>query len=577
LTPPGVDRVVRKCLQKDPEARWQSAPDVADELRWLAGGSGAIGAPAAVEGTRRRPGIAWLAGLAAVAVLSLVAVSVALGVGGLRERLVGLFAGRSGAPAAAIRSLAVLPVENYSGDPGQEFFADGMTDALIAGLAQIKAIKVISRTSVMQYKDAKRPLPQIARELGVDGIVEASVMRAGGRVQITAQLLQAREDRHLWAGTYAREMTDVVTLQAELVQAIAHEIQSQLTPQESERLKTARAVDPEVYDATLRGKALLEQGMREEQFQRAVALFQQAVDRDPNYAPAWAGLADSLWSMATAGMEFVAPGDVRARAVAAAEKALELDETLPEAHKARAGVAWDGEWDVAKAKQEFERALELRPGYAAAEYLYAGIFFLQERFDEALRHMNHASELDPLSPWNDFDHVAWWIYQGRGEEAVQEAEAARRRNPTVPHLAAWAAYAHIILGQPDQAAADMEAALKLFSPNRPSSDLGLLGCTYGLAGRRADAQTILSEMERSSRERYISPLGLAWVNAGLGRMDEAFRLLDQALEERTPYLSVCTRTDPSANVFRHDPRWKPFISRVRALVRLPPDTPDLYQ
>ena len=267
----------------------------------------------------------------------------------------------------ASTSLAVLPVKNFSGDPSQEFFADGMTEALIAGLAQIKAVnKVISRTSVMQYKDAKKSLPQIARDLGVDGIVEASVMRSGGRVRITARLIDARQDRQLWANNYEREMTDVLALQSELVQAIAGEIRVQVTPQESERLKTARRVDPEVYDATLKGKATLEYATRPGELHQAIELFQKAIDRDPTYAPAWAGLGDALWTLASTGWELVDPAEVRDKAIAAADKALELDAALPDAHKARAVIALDGEWDLAKAQRHFERALELRPGYASA-------------------------------------------------------------------------------------------------------------------------------------------------------------------------------------------------------------------
>jgi TolB-like protein/Flp pilus assembly protein TadD len=308
--------------------------------------------------------------------------------------------------------LAVLPVKNLSGDPSQEFFADGMTDALIAGLAQIKAVnKVISRTSVMHYKGTNETLPQIARELGVDGIVEASVMRSGGRVRITAQLIEARQDRHLWANNYEREMTDVLALQSELVQAIAGEIRVQVTPQESERLKTARRVDPEVYDATLKGKATLESATREGEFHQAIELFQKAIDRDPTYAPAWAGLGEAMWSLAGMGFEFVAPAEVRDKAIAAAEKALELDPTVTDAHKARAVIALDGQWDLAKAQRHFDRARELRPGYAAAHNLYGQMLggMPLPRFDEARRHYDRARELNPLSPWNDINLVAWWL------------------------------------------------------------------------------------------------------------------------------------------------------------------------
>jgi tetratricopeptide (TPR) repeat protein len=430
----------------------------------------------------------------------------------------------------------------------------------------------------MQYKDAKKSLPQIARELGVDGIVEASVMRSGGRVRITVQLIEARQDRHLWANNYEREMTDVLALQSELVRAIAGEIRVQVTPQESERLKTARRVDPEVYDATLKGKARLEYAVREGELHQAIELFQKAIDRDPTYAPAWAGLGEALWCLAITGFEFVAPGEVRDKAIAAAEKALELEGTLPDAHKARAVIALDGEWDVAKAQRHFERALELRPGYAAAHNLYGQMlgWIPLSRFDEARRHFDRARELDPLTPWNDINLVLWWHYQGRPERAFEEGERARRRNPTI-WIIPWAmGFAQLRLGQPSKAVRELDAALELLRPERPAAVLASLGLAYGLEGRRADALKILAEMEQASQKRHISPAFLAVVYSGLGRMDEAFRLLDRALEQRTPSLIACTPYDPHCVALRRDPRWKPFIDRLRRLVRLPPGTPDPY-
>jgi TolB-like protein/DNA-binding winged helix-turn-helix (wHTH) protein/tetratricopeptide (TPR) repeat protein len=503
---------------------------------------------------------------------SVIALLIAFNIHTWRQRLLG------GAGARRIESLAVLPVKNFSGDPGQEFFADGMTDALIASLAQIKAVKVISRTSVMHYKGSSQTLPQIARELGVDGIVEASVTRSGGRVRITAQLIEAREDRHLWASNYDREMTDVLALQSELVQAIAGEIRVHVTPQESERLKMARRVDPEVYDATLKGKAMLEYATREAEFQRAIELFQKAIDRDPTYAPAWAGLGEATWSLAATGFEFVAPAEVRDKAIAAAEKALELDGTLPDAHKARAVIAIDGEWDLAKAQEHFERALELRPGYAAAHNLYGQMLGGGPllRFDEARLHLDRARELDPLSPWNDVNLVGWWLFQGRPEEALEEGERARQRNPTLWIIPWQTGFARLLLRQPSQAVPEFEAALKLLRPERPGAVLAPLGLAYGLAGRRADALKILAEMEQTSQKRYVSPFDLAVVYSGLGRMDEAFRILDQALEQRTPWLYICGPYDPDGVALRRDPRWKPFIERLRRLVRLPPGTPDPY-
>jgi TolB-like protein/DNA-binding winged helix-turn-helix (wHTH) protein len=477
-----------------------------------------------------------------------------------------------------IESLALLPVKNFSGDPSQDFIADGMTDALIAGLSQIKAVKVISRTSAMHYKGTNETVPQIAKELNVDGIVEASITRSGDRLRLTAQLIDARQDRHLWANSYERDVTDVLVLQSDLVQAIAAEVKVQITPEESARLKTARRVDPDVYESTLKGQAIVEYATREEQFRQAIELFQKAIDRDPTYAPAWAGLSQALWSLGSSGFDFVVPGEVRGKAIAAADRALELDPNLADAHKARAYVAIDGEWDMEKAQQHFERALELRPGYAAAHNWYGlmlGGLPLQH-FDEAAWHLNRARELDPLSPWNDIDLVAWWLYQGQPAKAIANAEQASQRNPTLWVTRWQVGYARLLLGQPRQAAAEFEAVLNLLRPQRPGAVLAPLGLAYGMEGHQADARKILAEMKQASQMRYISPYHLAAVYSGLGQMDEGFRLLNQALEQRNPALVFCGRYNPLSVALRRDPRWKSFIERLRQQVRLPPGTPDPY-
>ena len=284
------------------------------------------------------------------------------------------------------------------------------------------------------------------------------------------------------------------------------------------------------------------------------------------------------------GMEFVAPADVRDGAIAAVDRALKLDPNLADAHKTRAFIAIDGEWDLVRAQQEFEKALELRPGYAAAHNLYgqilSGPLF---RFEEARRHLDRARELDPLSPWNDINLVQWWLWQGRPEKALEEGELARRRNPTILPITHEMGLARLLLGQSSQAVPEEEALAGLDRRGAVVIDrqatvlvFASLGLAYGLAGRRADALKILAGMEQASKNRYISPYYLAMVYSGLGRMDEAFRLLDQALEQRTSYLVVCTRYEGTTVAFRRDPRWKPFMERLRREVRLPPGTRNPY-
>jgi tetratricopeptide (TPR) repeat protein len=410
-------------------------------------------------------------------------------------------------------------------------------------------------------------------------VVEASVTRTAEHVKLTVHLVQARQDRLLWNHDTEGDMTDIEALQAEVVQAIANEIRVQLTPQESERLKTTRPVDPEVYDLTVNGKAKLEYATRQEQIRQAIALFQQAVDRDRTYAPAWAGLGESLWRLASANFEFVTPAEVRGTAIAAAEKALQLDENLPEAHKARAMIAWDGEWDLVKADQHFQRAIKLRPGYAAAETFYGQVLTYFRHFDDARPHLDRARELDPLSPWNDLNEFAWLLTQGKAEGVIQKAPAALQRNPTVWYIPLLKGMARLYLEQPDEAVKDLEVALKLASPDRPLHVVGQLGYAYALAGRQADAQKILTEMEQAEAAReYVCPYCTAIMNAALGRMDDAYLLLDQSLEDRTPIMAFYfNRYDFYAPLFRHDPRYKSFIGRLRALVTLPPGTPNPYQ
>jgi eukaryotic-like serine/threonine-protein kinase len=563
--PKGLEAIVLKALEKDPAARYQSMGEVLADLQAVSGGLKPLRARAnllhgSVFGIKKAYAYAGLIGFVILA-------SVILG---------GIF-GQAALPR--LDSLAVLPVKNISGDPAQDIFADGITEELISGLGEIKAFRnVIARTSVMQYKDTKKQLPQIARELEVGGIVEASVSRSANRVRILIRLVDARRgQRLLWAKTDDRETTQVEALRSELVQAIAAEIRVQVTPQESVRFKTTRLVDPEVYDSALQGKLALDNATTEGEIRSAIELFQKAIDKDPTYAQAWAGLGQGTYMLTASGFEFVAPEEVRDKAIAAVERALELDETLADAHMARALIAQEMEWDLAKTLQHYVRALELRPGYALAHTMYGQLLgTLLHRFDEARQHIDRARELDPLMAWNDVNLIGWWLSQGRPETAFKEGDQARRRNPKNWVIRWQMGFSQLLLGQPNQAVPEFEAALELNTPERPVAVLAPLGLAYGLAKRRADALKVLTEMEQASAKRYISPYLLSVANSGLGRMDEAFRLLDRALSERTPWLVNCTSYAPEDIALKRDPRWKSFLNRLRRLVKLPPGVQDPY-
>ena len=558
--PPSFVKIVRHCLEKNLHQRMQSADDlryelcdVAEDLRSRPPGLPAAATPSSSLAAAKRRLAPWLAFISVLVVATL-----ALIVGRPRSKPAG---------SGVIRSIAVLPLKNYSGDVSQDFFAEGMTDALIADLAQIRAIKVISRTSAMQYKDTKKPTPEIARELGVEGIVEGSVVRSGSRVRVTAQLIDARQDRHLWASNYEREMTDVLALQGEVVRAIAGEIRAQITPEESRRLSPRQSVDPRALDAVLMARLKLEHATTELEYRAAIDLFRRTTELDPGYAPGWAGLAEASWMLAATGFEFVPPAPAREEALRAVRKALNLDDDLPEAHNARAVIALDAEWDAATAEQQFRKTIELRPGYAAAHTSYAQVLFVySNRFGEAREHMQIARELDPFSPWNAFNEC-WILHcERRFESAVQCGENGLARNPGTYMLRWLMGRTYLAMQRPQPAVVTYEAALE--PSGRNHNVLAELALAYGMAGRREDARRILRELQALSQTRYVSPYLLALVHFAVREKKEAYRELERSLAERTPGLGYAAiATEPMLDAFRGDRRFEETLARARALVK----------
>jgi TolB-like protein/DNA-binding winged helix-turn-helix (wHTH) protein/Flp pilus assembly protein TadD len=457
-------------------------------------------------------------------------------------------------PDQRIGSIAVLPFINLSADPEQEYFADGMTEALIGDLARIKALRVISRTSVMPYKKAKKPVPEIARELNVDAIVEGSVLRSGERVRISAQLIHAPTDRHVWGQSYERDLRDILELQRDLARSIAQGVRITVMPPAEVRPSPAHPINPDVYQAFLKGRYFW--GQRTSQgYRKGIEYFHEAIAREPTYAPAYAGLADCY---ALLGGGTLAPREVMPKARAAALKALEIDESLAEAHTSLAFVRHRFDWDWAGAEQDFKRAIELNPNYATAHQWYGFYLTTVGRFGEALREMRRAQELDPLSVAISTSVGTVFYYQRQYDRAIEVYEK-------VVEMESDAIGAHEGLGRAYAEKGRFEPARTEFLKAREISGgrrgPGLLGHLYGLSGERDQARKIIEELKERSEREYLSPYSIARIYIGLGEKDPAFQWLEQAYEVRDEW-SVFLKVNPIFDTLRADPRFADLQRRV---------------
>jgi TolB-like protein/predicted Ser/Thr protein kinase len=543
--PMELERIVNKALSKDLEERYQHVDEFVVDLKSVAkalksGEAGADVVPGMGRGRGRYHAYA--------AVLAFVGVML---VGAAILYQLGVF-DRS---AASIDSIAVLPLENLSGDPEQEYFADGMTDALIADLAKIRALRVISRTSAMHYKGTDKPLPEIASELNVDAIVEGTVVRSGDRVRITAQLIHAKEDRHLWAESYEREIRDVLDLQGELAQAIAGEIRVELSPQERAILTDARPVDPEAYQLYLKGRyhwnKRTEQGVR-----KAIDYFEMAVDVDPGCAPAYCGLSDSYSILAAFG--HVPWAESLRKSTVAAFKALELDDKLAEAHVSVATVFHNHMWDWAKAEAEYRRAIELNPGYATGHHWHALQLATMGRFDEAVVEARKAQDLDPLSVMVNVD-VGWIYYCAhRYDRAIEEYLKMADMYPDFQTVHAYLAVVYAKKEMYEESIAELRKA-PAPSDGEPLA-LAYFCCAYGLVGRHDEAREIVDELTDRIELRGVAPYFLAIAYAGLGESDQVMRWLKKACEERAIVNEVLR--DPVFDFVREDQRFVTLMNTM---------------
>jgi TolB-like protein/DNA-binding winged helix-turn-helix (wHTH) protein/Tfp pilus assembly protein PilF len=450
-----------------------------------------------------------------------------------------------------ITSLAVLPLSDLSGDTAQDYFVDGLTDELITRLSKIQALRIISRTSVMHYKGTKKTIPEIARELDVDAVVEGTVFRSGDRVRISAQLIRALGDQHMWAESYERDLRDVLALQADVAGRIAAEINTQVTPQERSSVAAyVKLEDPQAYDAYLKGQyywnKFTEDGMR-----KAVVSFEQAIQLNPHYAPAYAGLAHAYHELAY----YVEPKEVMPKGKAAALRALELDENDAGAHAALGWIKWHYDWDWSGAEKEYRRALEINPGNSLARAQYADYLDAMGSVLEGLQEHKIVLELDPLSLIARTNFGGAYAAAGRYDEAAEQYRKTLELDANFVPAHADLGEFYAKQGKFPEALAHLKLATQL------DSDLGFeedLAMVYAVSGNRKEARQILHRLVVLSHKRYVPSLGIALIFSALGEQDESCRWLEKAYDAHDSYLAGI-KNDP----YFIGPKSTPCFQEVR--------------
>jgi eukaryotic-like serine/threonine-protein kinase len=550
--PAELDQAVKRCLNKEPDQRFQSAGDLAFHLRQILNTVSSADARTQVS--------ARFKGRTAQAAAATILILLFLGVLGYW-----IGARRSSIVRPQFRSIAVLPLQNYSGDPQQEYFVDGITDSVIADLGKIKDMRVISRTSVMPFKNSKKLMREIANELHADAVIEGSVMRSTDRVRVTVQLIDAARDQHLWSESYERELKDVFALQSQVAQAIAQQVHAVVTPEEQKRIADKRAIDPEVYELYLKGRHIMERGGLED-VRKAIDYFESGLAKDPNNALLYTGLADAYIDKMMDVHE--SPMEATAKARAAATKALQLDDSLAEAHTSLGMIKLSYDWDWAGAEHEFKRAMELNPGYPLAYVMYGEYLTMIGRPADALPYFEEAHKLDP---------VFGESYRGEGyacfmahkyDDAIVQYRKALDLEPDA------ITYFGLVLARAEKgdyatAISEAERATKL---NNSPLLLTSLASAYARAGRRADASRVLRRLGEmwdlkgeapawhNAGSLYVCPYEVAGVYAQLGENDQALDWLDKAYRNRSCLYWI--RQDPRFDSIRSDPRFQQLLAKM---------------
>lgn len=486
----------------------------------------------------------------------LILASVACGAMTLGAGFLPYIRGRIG--ARPVRSIAVLPLQNFSGDPAQEYFADGMTDELITEMSRIQPLRVVSHTSGMEYKGTRKHLPQIARELEVDSIVEGSVLRDGNQIRITVQLLDGPNDRHLWSEDYQRPLQNVLNLQREIAHAIAQQVRVKLTSEQQARISSARPVQPRAYEAYLRGRYyLVTQFSKLQPLNTAKSYFEESIRNDPDFASAYVGLADAYIDLAL--FTHSAPQAALGPARQALHDALAVDPGDGEAHKTLSLIHWRFEWDWAAAERELKYAIALTPGSDCAHAYYALFLAGRNRRDQALAELTRSRELNPGSSFATTESAVY--FQLRDYHSLIEAS----RKGIISDPGEW--LEHYFLGVGYQGTGNLPEAILEYRKAVDMSDsdqsaLAALAFVYAVSGRRSEAKTILTLLQQKSKSTYISPYFLAVIYTGLGQKDAALALLDKLCAEKSPDLIWHLKSDLRLDALRSDPRFKALVRQA---------------
>jgi TolB-like protein/DNA-binding winged helix-turn-helix (wHTH) protein len=458
---------------------------------------------------------------------------------------------------ASFHSIAVLPLENLSGDPSQEYFADGITDALITQLAKLHGLRVISRTSIMQYKSTRESLPNIARDLNVDAVVEGSVSRSGNRVRVTAQLVDARADRHLWAEEYDRDLRDVLSLQSELAHDIAEQVRASISSEEQLLMARIGTVEPAAYESYLRGRSFWNQRTPAGLMQ-AIAYFQHAIELDPRYAEAYSGLADAYTALGYT--SYWAPRDSFPKARELANKALKIDPSLAEARASLAYVKLYYDWDWKGGEEEFQKAIAVNPNYATAHHWYSVLLTARGRHEEALIEIHRAHDLDPLSVPINTDIGFELYYARRYEEAMTQLRSVLQTSPHFPLAHLWLGRTYEQKGMYPEAITEFEQA-GIALKDWPVI-IAAAGHAYGRWGHKSEATGALRRMTELTKEEYVTPYGVALIFAGLNDKEQTMKWLQNAYEDRSHWL-VWLNLDPRFDNVRSDPHFQELLQRMK--------------